>query len=636
MASGSSNQSQKHHVGSKSMEMEEIVKYMSNLPSYLERGKPMQDRALNFGVLDWGRLEQWQYHHHKQNDITTNKYSPSGNYSSNRSSLRSHLNISTEEISAKDALVSHSSKKKIANQSRTTPKGIKKYDLHTQDLVESKSTDDMGTFQTASSSSSLSSKGKMKNQTTDRSRTKPKGFKNNDLHPQNLVESKSSDDTESFPKASSSSSSSSLKGKMKIQDEFVNETGSFQDLSNGTCDGTNHSVPKNDTPNSFPFKSEDDSNRKPRITNQIKTPEEKELSVISKNSDFKTGSIAASKSLFSFNMSSKLVGTKSATKELETAQDSKIKAKVKMDLGNCKEVRVDNSYVNKMNDSSSSTSRKQALFQIAVKNGRPFFTFSVDNSNEILAATVRSLTGKDNTNSWVYTFFTIHEVKKKKSGWLYHSTKDKGNTYLPNVTAQMKVSNPLVCNGTTREFILSSVDSGQSDQEYELAAIIVRFLRKTGEDENQDCFSTTVVLPGGHHSVPRKGEPSPLIERWRSGGRCDCGGWDVGCRLRTLINKVQSDRKSNPPESFDLFLQGDVINEKPFFSFSPINEGVFAVDYNASLQLLHAFSICISVIECRKSSHQTELRTYVAKRVDDDLPPVTYTSLPPVSPVGRV
>lgn len=71
-----------------------------------------------------------------------------------------------------------------------------------------------------------------------------------------------------------------------------------------------------------------------------------------------------------------------------------------------------------------------------------------------------------------------------------------------------------------------------------------------------------------------------------------------------------------------------------------LKEGIYSVEYNSSLSLLHAFSICISVVECRKSSQHTELRTYIAKQVDDDDvdddTPVVYVSLPPVSPVGRV
>ncbi|KAK9065837.1 hypothetical protein SSX86_015238 [Deinandra increscens subsp. villosa] len=586
MASSSSNHNQKH-VGRKSMDMEEIVKYMSNLPSYLERGKPVQDRALNFGVLDWGRLEKWQYHHdhhQKQDVIRTNKHSTSGKISSNRSSLQSNLNTSPEEISTKDARVNHSSEKKTTNRSRTKPRSSKKNDFHLQNLPEPKSSVDMGNFQTASSSSSSSSK-----------------------------------------------------GKMKIQDGLVNEVGNFQDSSYGhqvlvlndenfeeICSGS-----RNDVPNSLPTEDETINGK-----NLQKEPSSKRN---------------PRKHRFSFSMSCKSEATKSATKTVESSpvsqtspEDSKTINKVKMDQGICKEVRVGNSCRNTMNYSSSS--RKQALFQMAVKNGRPLFTFAVDDENkDIVAATVRSLAGKDDTNSWIYTFLTVQEVKKKKSSWSYHGIKDKDHGYHPNVTAQMKVSNPPITNSATREFVLSSVHSGQPDDhqisdvqlENELAAIVVRFPRKD-EEENQDCFSMTVILPGGHHSVPRKGEPSPLIERWRSGGRCDCDGWDVGCRLRTLANNTQSSRRSHPPESFDLFLQGDGISERPFFSLSPVKEGIFSVDYNSSLQLLHAFSICISVAECRKSSGHTEPRTYVAKLVDDDVAPLTYPSLPPVSPVGRV
>ncbi|KAI3806442.1 hypothetical protein L1987_22347 [Smallanthus sonchifolius] len=576
-SSRSSNQSQKKHVGRKSMEMEEIVKYMSDLPSYLERGKPVQDRALNFGVLDWGRLEQWQYHHHKQGVIGTNKHSPSDSNSNNRSSLlRSNLNRSPEEISTKDARTNHSSDKKINNQSRTKPRGCKKNDFYLHSIPESRSSVDMGNFQTASSSSP--------------------------------------------------------KGKMKIQDELVNEIGNFQDSSyghktlvlNGEKFEEIHPDSKTDAPNSFPVENETVNK-----TNSQKEPGSKRN---------------PRRHRFSFSMGCKSEDTKSATKTVASPpvpqispEDSKIKEKVKMDLGNCKEV-VGNSCRNNMKYSSS---RKQALFQMAVKNGRPLFTFAVDDENkDIVAATVRSLAGKDDTNSWIYTFFTVQEVKKKKSGWLHHGIRDKDHGFLPNVTAQMKVSNPSITNCTTREFVLSSVDSGQPDQdvqlENELAAIVVRFPRKEDEVENQDCFSTTVILPGGHHSAPRKGEPSPLIQRWRCGGRCDCDGWDVGCRLNILANKVQSNRRPNPPESFDLFLQGDVINERPFFSLSPVKEGIFSVDYNSCLPLVHAFSVCISVIECRKSSRDTKVRTYVAKQVDDNMDPVTYASLPPVSPVGRV
>ncbi|MCI17854.1 hypothetical protein A2U01_0039005, partial [Trifolium medium] len=40
---------------------DEMVKYMSNLPGYLQRGREeSREKVLNVGVLDWNRLEQWQ------------------------------------------------------------------------------------------------------------------------------------------------------------------------------------------------------------------------------------------------------------------------------------------------------------------------------------------------------------------------------------------------------------------------------------------------------------------------------------------------------------------------------------------------------------------------------------------------
>ncbi|KAM1581357.1 hypothetical protein ACFX10_029217 [Malus domestica] len=56
---------QKQRINKRKTEEDELIKYMSKLPSYLERGKNLQEKVLNIGVLDWGRLEKWQ-HSHKQ------------------------------------------------------------------------------------------------------------------------------------------------------------------------------------------------------------------------------------------------------------------------------------------------------------------------------------------------------------------------------------------------------------------------------------------------------------------------------------------------------------------------------------------------------------------------------------------
>jgi len=43
------------------------------------------------------------------------------------------------------------------------------------------------------------------------------------------------------------------------------------------------------------------------------------------------------------------------------------------------------------------------------------------------------------------------------------------------------------------------------------------------------------------HGLPKNKSngASPLIERWRLGGRCDYGGWDMGCALTLLHNRKQ-------------------------------------------------------------------------------------------------
>lgn len=120
-----------------------------------------------------------------------------------------------------------------------------------------------------------------------------------------------------------------------------------------------------------------------------------------------------------------------------------------------------------------------------------------------------------------------------------------------------------------REFVLYSSEADQ-----ELAAIMIPDesscdhgdQRNKGKEllgkedgnsfrkaETEKFISTRVIIPGGIHGLPCKGVPSPLIDRWKSGGSCDCGGWDVGCKLRILSNKNQ--RQHSNQCRFELFDQ---------------------------------------------------------------------------------
>ncbi|KAE8693073.1 putative serine/threonine-protein kinase [Hibiscus syriacus] len=183
--------------------------------------------------------------------------------------------------------------------------------------------------------------------------------------------------------------------------------------------------------------------------------------------------------------------------------------------------------------------------------------------------------------------------------------------------------------------------------------------RKKGSFVGVQDITATVILPSGVHSLPNKGEPSSLIQRWKSGGACDCGGWDMGCKLRILSNKSQYNQRpsslkgSSTSNQFELFFQGGAHDKMPVFSLAPFSDGIYSVKFNSSLSLMQAFSICIAVWDsgnhCELSEsvpsyeERTLGETMVNDRTSEPNPieaaagaPARYVLYPPVSPVGRV
>ncbi|KAK9734772.1 hypothetical protein RND81_04G162500 [Saponaria officinalis] len=379
--------------------------------------------------------------------------------------------------------------------------------------------------------------------------------------------------------------------------------------------------------------------------------------------------------------------------------------------------RPGNSVVENLRSASASdgSSKVQALLQVSFKNGLPLFTFAIDNENNILAATLRksSAPGKGH-HSWIYTFFAIHEVRRKSGSWLNSRGKGGSHGYVPNVVAQMKVSDS--CSSSyighenandvvSREFDLFAVDVGQGD-EYstdfhptnELAAIIVTLpqfttgnISKDGDSsydwldisqgslrENSQAtrsndnsgdnspfhhsllslnLSTTLVLPGGVHTVPSKGEISRLAQRWRSGGLCDCGGWDLGCQLRVYnTNKKEYQTKFDSSgicqnkDKLQLFPQVGHDNQ-PVLSLVPFKDRIYSVEFSSSLSLLQAFAVSVSFIDCKRPPElsvstnvpekataevgvfEVPTRSMMSNQADV---PGRYVSYPPHSPVGRV
>lgn len=620
------NVDQNHCVRSNAIKSEELVKCMSKLPTYLERGDNLQDKAFSVGVLDWRLLEKWQCNQ-KQIPNQTSRYSAS---SSDASSFFSTDGSSTGSSRGQSCSPAHQKMRRptlLCHLNASPNEG-------NSQSVES-FVGNGGKFQ------DLKAK-PIKYQSLDKktSQIEPKECKWKDSDPRSIPEKIISRDVKE------SQALSSLKGKTKIQEgESIKEPKklheTYYNIIHDDCDESCNTVvlllPRDG------IEMNGQNSKVSTSSSRNKIPEEKKVTTLPTNSislesskglDLKIGTSAANKirnpsptrrliaglskigrnssskdSLAIPQLSSRHVPAKSGEDPSEflasldcstsdnpnttsrarssplrrlldpllkpKATDKACKSSDGRDrlctLTSCRKVDV---------EAKNGPSTVQALLQIATKkNGLPLFTFAVNNSGNVLAATVRKLSPNGKGDPiWIYTFFTVRKMKKKNGSWLNQGGKVQGDDYIPNVIAQMKVSDPSFSNltgkqFTSREFVLFAAELGQLDQHQpndELAAIIVKFPSKQSYDfkkesglfgGNSGIFSSTVILPGGNHGVPSKGEPSPLIERWKTGGLCDCGGWDLGCRVRVLANQSQPSRTSSstkaqqPTARFELFSQ---------------------------------------------------------------------------------
>lgn len=333
----------------------------------------------------------------------------------------------------------------------------------------------------------------------------------------------------------------------------------------------------------------------------------------------------------------------------------------------------------------------KALLEVATKNGLPLFRFVVNDGNNMLATTMRSLASSAKGGSdQIYVFSSVSEIKKSGS-WLSKGNKDKKCGYIYNIIGQMKISDSHISD-LVKESVLFSVEQRQADQasakftpSTELAAVVIKIPGESNvqqvEDitnngsteslatygctcnfiENSSSNITTAILPGGVHSLPNKGIPSPLIDRWRFGGLCDCGGWDVGCKLHILSNQNCSCCKNSrmyqacpDPNHLELYPQGEAQQDMPIFSLVPHKNGIYAIEFSSSITALQAFFISVTIISCRKSSGFPEFGDLPEGKLIKETMlngslgmdnkqtvalgtmPARYAPNPPHSPVGRV
>ncbi|XP_051119004.1 uncharacterized protein LOC127243162 [Andrographis paniculata] len=203
----------------------------------------------------------------------------------------------------------------------------------------------------------------------------------------------------------------------------------------------------------------------------------------------------------------------------------------------------------------------------------------------------------------------------------------------------------------------NDVVAAEASPEIEIGAVVVQVsLGKQGslrmmkhESEAMEGIYVTsqtpkmhVVIPAGSHGGAG---PSPLLERWRLGGGCDCGGWDMACPLVVLSNH-KIDRHHRPftecsRNLAELFVQGKKENRgaAAFAMRATEEDGKYAVDFHAQLSSLQAFFICMAVLHTARSVNEPSLVRLFAENTRDAVPQVQFLpSLvldPPSSPISR-
>ncbi|XP_022873863.1 uncharacterized protein LOC111392699 [Olea europaea var. sylvestris] len=105
--------------------------------------------------------------------------------------------------------------------------------------------------------------------------------------------------------------------------------------------------------------------------------------------------------------------------------------------------------------------------------------------------------------------------------------------------------------------------------------------RKAGISDSASPGKMHVVIPSGNHSLPscESRGPSPLLDRWRLGGGCDCGGWDMACPLNIFDNPNIQITEDHPPvdnqHPLELFVQVIALNHA--FHDHSLSDGNFTL-----------------------------------------------------------
>ncbi|KAL4590997.1 hypothetical protein LXL04_003945 [Taraxacum kok-saghyz] len=320
--------------------------------------------------------------------------------------------------------------------------------------------------------------------------------------------------------------------------------------------------------------------------------------------------------------------------------------------------------------SSSSNSYSQGMLHCSWNNGFPHYVFSVEDQKEVYTTNLSKVESiKDEGLDYVYMFHDhdsdlVAKMKVSTSftfcplGTQIIETQfilcatNEGPTSNPTAKKTKALSKKMTdifrnrnrtCSKIDETFAIEEGDSNVSPElsfpcNLETVAIVVKdhvkkveaagwglkFLKEGGGGDlvgcqvcgrnSKHCSSMDVIVPAGIHGGPKvkNGGPCSLVERWRNGGSCDCGGWDIGCPI-TVLNAGLNNKdglyqagvfgKSN---SFELFTQG-CKQSPPVIEVTNIHDGLYYIHFQSTLSALQSLSIAVAIIH----SHSPTLKPKV-------------------------
>ncbi|KAE8697730.1 UDP-glucosyl transferase 85A3, putative isoform 1 [Hibiscus syriacus] len=580
---------------------DELVRYMSNLPGYLQRvdsSDNLQEKALNVGVLDWARLEKWKYHQKHMPTTTGNNVSRTNAKSSAFSNDVPKVASANKGMLRSSTCSSLTPSQKDDILEKKTPKTYKSFDKINSDAIlqkgkrkelDQKITSEMDNMPSNMRNHGVSPLPKENASVCDGgAKTRVEQKWKTDVNKKDL-----DDKTTSDMEASSSKSRNNAVSLVEFNPEtdmmeqsldFPSDVTSgplFSDNTGNIRSQGKHSAENKTKSQDTDFETlkilEEEMAELATERSRTNSPNRRfsfSLSRIGRSFSFKESSAVPQLSSDYVSVRSGPVRSDSSgflddahieklngyhrtrSSPFRRVLDPLLKSKGLNSFRSTDTVQPSKGSLNSSTprplDANESfqeeklgSSMTKALLEVAMKNGRPLFRFVVTNGSNMLATTVKSLASSDKVGS--NQTYSLRLVKLRKEWqWI-------------NLTAEDSCDYHLV-----RESVLFGVEQRQADQ------ALVKFTP-----------STSLLLLSSKYCMPNKGIPSPLIDRW---DLVDYVTVEVGMLVAITHFSDQNSRcckNSRPhqacPDRLELYPQGEAQQKHAYLQLVPYKKGIYAI-----------------------------------------------------------